>query len=124
MLETGLSYFPLITLTVARKSVKRLQPRIINYRSYKILLSELRKEDFVNNDKDFEKFCNIRVNVLNKMLQGRKTLLEVIKRLFLTIDLSKEIMKRSRLRNRFLKDESLENRMLHTEQKNYCVSLL
>ena len=32
-------------------------------------------------------------------------------------------MKRwSRLRNRFLK--ILENRMLHTQQKNFCVSLL
>ena len=36
---------------------------------------------------------------------------------------SKEIMKRSRLRNRFLKDKSLENRILYTEQGNYCVSL-
>ena len=31
-------------------------------------------------------------------------------------------MKRSRLRNRFLKDKSLE--MLYTQQRNYCVSLL
>ena len=33
-------------------------------------------------------------------------------------------MKRSRQRNRFLKDKSLENRMLYTQQRNYCVSLL
>ena len=32
-------------------------------------------------------------------------------------------MKRSRLRNRFLKDKSLENRILYTEQGYYCVSL-
>ena len=81
VLETGLSNFHLMTLTVARKCFKKLQPRIINYRSYKILLSELRKEDFVNNDIDFEKFCNISMNVLNKMLQGRKKMLVVIKRL-------------------------------------------
>ena len=33
-------------------------------------------------------------------------------------------MKRSRLRKRFLKDKSLENRMLYTQQRNYYISLL
>ena len=62
VLETGLSDFHLMTLTVMRNSFKKLQPRIIKYRSYKnlsnkkfkgCLLNELRKEDFVNNDKRF-----------------------------------------------------------------------
>ena len=43
---------------------------------------------------------------------------------FMTKDLSKEIMKKSRLCNRFLKDKSLENRMLYRQQRNYCISLL
>ena len=47
---------------------------------------------------------------------------------FMTKDLSKEIMKRSRLSNRFsnrfMKDKSLQNRMPYTQQMNYCVSLL
>ena len=56
VLETGLPDFHLMTLTVMRKSFERLQPRVINYRSYKnfsnekfksCLLNELRK-DFVN----------------------------------------------------------------------------
>ena len=42
----------------------------------------------------------------------------------MTRDISKEILKRSRLRYRFLKNKSLQNRMLHTQQRNYCVSLL
>ena len=42
----------------------------------------------------------------------------------MTKDLSEEIMKRSRLRSRFLKDKSLEIRMLYTQQRNHCVSLL
>ena len=52
VLKTGLSDFHLMTLTVMRKSLKKLQPRIINYRPYKnfsnekfksCLLNELRK---------------------------------------------------------------------------------
>ena len=46
-------------------------------------------------------------------------MLEVI-----TKNLSKEIITRSRLRNKYLKHETEENRLLHTQQRNKCVSLL
>ena len=35
VIETGLSDFHLITLTVMKKSFKKLKPSVINYRSYK-----------------------------------------------------------------------------------------
>ena len=116
-----------------RKSFKKLQPRIINYRSYKNFLNEklkscflngLRKEDFVNNDKGLEKFCNISMKVLNKYAPRKKKFVRSNQMLFMKKDFSKEIMKRSRLRTRFLKDKGLENRMLYTQQRNYCVFLL
>ena len=43
---------------------------------------------------------------------------------FMKTDLSKKIIKMSRRRNRFLKDKSLENGMLYTDQRNCWVSLL
>ena len=58
MLETGLSDFHLMRVTVMRKIFKKLKPRTIHYRSYKhfsneayrdSLLNELSKEVFVNN---------------------------------------------------------------------------
>ena len=42
---------------------------------------------------------------------------------FMTKDLSKEMMTRSRLRTKYLKDKTEENRLLYT-QRNKCVSLL
>ena len=42
----------------------------------------------------------------------------------ITKDLSKAIMKRSRLRNNFLKNRTGKNKTLYTKQWNYCVSLL
>ena len=57
VLETGLSDFHLMTVTVMRKIFKKSKPRTINYRSYKqfaneayreSLLHELSKEVFVN----------------------------------------------------------------------------
>ena len=43
---------------------------------------------------------------------------------FITKDLSKAIMKRSKLRNNYLKNKTDANRMLYKKQRNYCVSLL
>ena len=43
---------------------------------------------------------------------------------FTTKELSKEIMARSRLRNKYLTDKTVENRLLYTQQRNKCVALL
>ena len=43
---------------------------------------------------------------------------------FMTKNLSKEIMPRSRLRNKYLKHKTDENRLFYTQQRDKCVSLL
>ena len=43
---------------------------------------------------------------------------------FINKILSKEIMKRTNLRNKFLNDRTEENRNSYALQRNYCVSLL
>ena len=43
---------------------------------------------------------------------------------FVTKDLSKAVMKRSKLRNNYLKNKTDANGMLYKKQRNYCVSLL
>ena len=43
---------------------------------------------------------------------------------FFTKRLSKEIMTRSRLRNKYLRNRNEDNRALYVKQRNYCVSLL
>ena len=42
---------------------------------------------------------------------------------FMTIDLSNNIMGRSRLRNIYLKNNNKENAELYTKQRNYCDSM-
>ena len=68
VLETGLSDFHLMTVTVMRKILKKLKQRAINYRSYthfsneasgEYLLHELLKEVLVNNDDGLQRFCDI-----------------------------------------------------------------
>ena len=78
VIETGLSDFHLMTLTVMRTNLKENKPRIINYKSYnnflneyyrKCLLNELKRETFVNNDQEFEIFCDMIIKLLISMLR-------------------------------------------------------
>ena len=133
VIETGLSDFHLMTLTVMRKSFKKLKARVINYRSYKHfsnevfrenLLGKLSQQTFVNNDYGFEKFCNITLKTLDKYAPRKAKHARGNQMPFMTKDLSKNIMKRSRLRNKYLKNNNEENRKLYAKQRNYCVSLL
>ena len=43
---------------------------------------------------------------------------------FMNKTLSKEIMKRTKLRNKFLKEGTNESKKPYTSHRNYCVSLL
>ena len=78
----------MVTLTVMRKSFKKLKPRVINYRSYthfsnevfgEILLGKLYQQTFVNNEYGFEKFCNITLKTLDKYAPRKTNMLEEIK---------------------------------------------
>ena len=122
-----------LLMTVIIKSFKKFQPRIINYGPHKnfsyekskfYLLNELIKEDFINNVLKRFAMNAISMNVLNKHAPRKKKIVRGNQMPFMTKDFPKEIIKKSRLRNRFLKNKSLENRMLYKQQRNYCVSLL
>ena len=58
-----------------KKKIKKIKPRIINYRSYdnfsneyyrKFVNNQIKRETFVNNGRGFEKFCDMSIELLNK----------------------------------------------------------
>ena len=109
--ETGLSDFHLMTLTVRRKTLKKYQPKTINYRSYKnfsnekyreTLINNLSKENFINNDDGFQRFCHISLDALNKHVPRKKKHARGNQMSFFNKELSKAIMTRTKLRNIFL----------------------
>ena len=94
------------------KKFKKLKPRVINHRSCKLfsnevfrgnLLGKLSQQTFVNNEYGFEKFCNITLKTLDKYAPMKEKLARGNQIPFMTKDLSKNIMKRSRLRYKILK---------------------
>ena len=133
VIETGLSDYHLVTLTVTKKSFKKVQPRIINYRSNKHFSNDtfrkdvtdkLSNEKFVINDDGLKRFCELSDNALNKHAPCKKKYARGNQMPFFTKELSKEIMTRSRLCNKYLKNRNEENRAIYVKQRDHCVSLL
>ena len=88
------------------------------------MLFRLSKLNIKNNDNGFTGFIETCMETVNqhapcKQKHGRGNHLR-----FMNKTLSKEIMTRTRLRNRFLKNRTEENKRKYTKQRNYCVSLL
>ena len=122
-----------MTLNVMRKSFKKYQPKTINYRSYKIfsnekyreaLITNLSKENFIDNDDGFQRPCDIRLDALNKHAPRKKKHARGNPMPFFNKELSKAIMTRTKLRNIFLQHRAEENRIRYTKQRNFCVCLL
>ena len=95
-METGLSDFHLMTVTVMRKIFKKLKPRTINYRPYKhfsnetygeSLLHELSKGVFFNNDDGLQRFCNVNITILNRHAPRNRKLARGAQMPFITKDL-------------------------------------
>ena len=89
-----------------------------------MLINSLSKENFVNNDDGFQRFCHISLDALNKHAPRKKKHARGNQMPFFNKELSKAIMTRTKLRNIFLQNRSEGNRIRYTKQRNFCVSLL
>ena len=123
VLETGLSDFYLMTVTVMRKTFKKMHPRVTNYRSSRdfsnetfraFLINNFSNVAFVNKDDELQKFCQVTMDTLNSFATIKKKYVPGNQMPLMTKNLSKEIMTRSRLRNKHLKNKAEENRLLYT----------
>ena len=112
-----------MTLTAMRKDLKKYWPKTINCRSYKIfsndnygemLINSLSKENFVNNDDGFQRFCHISLDASHKHAPrknrhlGKKKHARGSQMPFIDKELLKSIMTRTKLRNIFLQNRSEE----------------
>ena len=104
---------------------------MVNYRDYQNfrnneftaeLDNEMLKRDPGN--MEYQHFLNIFIKTLNKHAPMKQKYLRANQGRFMTKDLHKAIMKRSRLRNKFLRDRTDISREEYKKQRNLCVSLL
>lgn len=122
--ETGLSDFHKMVLTVMKTTFPRAEPKTIHYRDYKKFdLSNFRSElrTVLKNSEvgGYLHFESSFLKVLEKHAPMRQKVLRANDKPFMTRILRKAIMKRSTLKNKYLKDKSDDSFKAFKRQKNY-----
>ena len=84
--------------------------------------NELLKIDISN--AELKEFNEIFLKVLDKHAPRKQKYIRANNSNYITKALRKEIMHRSRLRNKFLKKRTKESKIAYNKQRNICVSLL
>ena len=106
-------------------------PKVLIYRNYKSfknehfrgdLFYELCKEELRN--MECSEFEDIFMRILNRHAPIKRSYIRANNAPFMNKSLSKAIMVRSKLRNKFLKLKTSESREAYNKQRNYCVTLL
>ena len=124
-IETGLSDFHKMTISVMKIFYKKQKPNIIRYRNYKnfnngLLINDVEELTSKYNDSlKFELFKNIVDKILEKHAPMKKRFVRANQAPFVNKKISKEIMKRSRLRNKFLHSKSDIDRKAYNKQRKF-----
>ena len=129
-IETGLSDFHKMIVTVMKSHYKKQKPKIICYRKYTNYSTDLFREELLNNISK-ENFQNMTLNafktifmvLLDKFARMKHKYIRANQAPFMNKTLNKSVMNRSRLKNRYLKNRTPENWLAYKKQRNSCVSL-
>ena len=131
VLETGLSDFHLLTVTVLKTTFRKKPPKIVRYRDYKRYCCT----DFQNdlnfslagidlNEISNDDYMSLLMRILNKHAPLKTKYIRANEQPFMTKELRKEHMKRTMLLNKYRKNKSEVNERAYKKQRNLCVNLL
>ena len=127
VLETGLSDFRFLTVSEFKMNLK-CKPHIITYRDHKNCDNDVFRSEIQSlcslNKTDFGLFKESILCIFNKHAPITKKYLCPNEAPFMTKELHNAVMKRSRYRNKFLKDKSQTTRKNYKIQQNLCKKLL
>ena len=120
-----------MTLTVLKTFFQKQAPITIKYRDYKSFdkpkfQMELddKLNDFDKNDINYNSFETIFTKLLNEHAPIKEKYVRANNAPFMTKSLTKAIMNRSRLKNKFIKNPDSNNRSIYNKHRNFCVNLL
>ena len=131
--ETGLSDCHKLVSTVFRSTIIKLPPKTVRYRSYKTydkqnFLHELDQKliqgDIYKTEDSYSKLTDIMSEVLEKHAPLKTKTIRENQAAFMNKRLSKAIMNKCRIRNKYLQWPSRENFLAYKKIKNKCNNLL
>ena len=130
-IETGLSDHHKMIISVLKVYFKKKEPVKINYRSYKNFDETNFRNDLSNTLQNYnqytlqyEEFKDVFMTILNSHAPIKQKIIRGNSQPFMNKTLSKAFMHRSRLKNRYNKNPTEENKNNYKRQRNYCVNLL
>ena len=128
-IETGLSDFHKMTITVLKKYFKKKDPITITYRDLKSFDGSKFREDIrIQLEKigelKIDDFKQVFVSTWNSHAPIKKKVVRGNNAPFMNKTLSKAFMHRARLKNRYHKFPTEKNKTLYKKHRNFCVSLL
>ena len=130
LVDTGLSDFHKLTITILKTHFKKAPPKIISYRDYKNYSSHSFRKDLeeklplyviyqISNDEFIDQFMHIFEN----HAPLKKKYVRANHGPFVTKELRKAFMKRSLLHNKYLKETTDFNHRAYKKQRNFCTRL-
>ena len=129
--ETGLSDFHKMVLTVLKTTYQKAGPTVVNYRDYKNFSEQTFKQDLreeleciKSSDLNYDSFQNCFEKVLHKHAPMKKKYARVNDGPFMNRALCKAVMLRTRLKNKYNKSQTVQNWEAFRKQCNLCVKLV
>ena len=123
--EAGLSDSHKLTFTVLKQYYPKQKPTVVFYRKYKNFRNNLFRSELENelsnydiNNMEYDIFLRTFLKILDKHAPMKKKYLRANHASFMTKEVRKAIMIRSKLRNKFLKDENEQSRNDYRKQRN------
>ena len=125
-LETGLSYFQKLIVTITKTKLKHFLPKIVNYRDYKNFDTRVFKDRLELTLKSTTSFGELEETfmvLLNKFAPFKCKYLRANDSKFTTKELRKATMFRTSSRHQFLMIKTPETKAKYNKQRSICVGL-
>ena len=131
VIETGLSDFHLLTVTVLKTTFRKRPPKIVKYRDYKkysywhfhhnlnVAFAGIDLSKIPNDE-----YFSLLMEIFNKHAPLKTKYVRANDQPFVTKELRKEHMTRTRLRNKYRKNKNEVNKRAYANQRNLCTKLL
>ena len=123
-METGISDFHKMVITVLKIFYKKEEPKIIHYRNYRTFSANLFKEELNNellssdnNNTELVEFTNTVLSILDKHAPIKRIYIRANNSAFMASDLRAAVIQRSRLTQNFFKERTNNSKHLYNRQK-------
>ena len=129
--ETGISDFHKMIITIMKVKFKKMPPKVITYRNYKTFSQDNFKLDLnelLNDDNLFnlsnDEFVTLTMKPVNRHAPLKQKYLRANQAPFMTKELQKAFMLRTKLRNKSLKLKTEASYNEYKQQRNICTFLV